>query len=243
MASPPNHILSTEALAKWERLYHLLGRGYGYITQNPDTEAEILSLFARMDTAFIEGTALEREYETFPTFFINFLKAYQDAHPTIILARIVKARYHDQLECLELAESVAANRKKAIKSAHEQVSLLVREREKLIERLASTTTYFEHDPSDIVMKFRCDWLEIRLQDITMEIAVERELVRNLELAAEHQETSIARFKEKCTHFFFKLASLESQKVRCRHIINCSENQLNSFVMLIRAQFGFTFPPQ
>ena len=59
MANSPNHTLSAEVLAGWERLYNLLGRGYAHIAQNSTVEAEILGLFRTVDAASVEGTQLE----------------------------------------------------------------------------------------------------------------------------------------------------------------------------------------
>ena len=112
-----------------------------------------------------------------------------------------------------------------------------------MERLALLQTYFQHDPSDVVMRFRCEWLAERLEDLTADIGLERALIENLRHAVDHHEANAARHKEKCEHLFFKLADLESQTARRRQSINFMESQLSSFVMLIRAQFGFTFPPQ
>ncbi|KAI3442899.1 uncharacterized protein J3R85_000605 [Psidium guajava] len=159
MANLPTHIFPADVLFKWERLYHLLGRGYIYIAHHPSVEVEILGLFGEINVSSVEGTNLEREYRAFPHIFIKFLKACLNTQETVTLARVAKARYQDRSECLEFAERSVARYKKAIKSANERVSLLVHEREKLVERLALNQTYFEYDPRDIVMKFKCKWLE------------------------------------------------------------------------------------
>ncbi|KAI3439269.1 uncharacterized protein J3R85_004999 [Psidium guajava] len=242
MASLPTQIFPANVMSKWERLYQLLGRGYIYITHYPSVEAEILVQFREINASSVKGTNLEREYRALPHVFINFLEACRNTQETITLTRVVKARYQDQSECLEFAERSVARYKKTFKSAEERVSLLVHEREKLVERLALNQTYFEHDPRDIVMKFRCNWLEERLDDLTADIAFERDLIDNLKLAVEHHEMNASRYKEKCIRLFFKLADLDSQIAQCRQSINFMENQLNSFVMIIRAQFSFNFPP-
>ncbi|KAI3429119.1 S-acyltransferase [Psidium guajava] len=204
MASLSTQIFPTEVMFKWERLYHLLGRGYIYITHHLSVEAEILSLFREVNASSIEGTNLEREYRAFPHVFINFLEACRNTQETVTLARVVKARYQDRSECLEFAERSVARYKKAVKSADERVSLLVHEREKLVERLALNQTYFEHDSRDVVMKFRCEWLEGKLDDLTADIAFERDLIDNLKLIVEHHEMNAAKYKEKCTAYFSSL---------------------------------------
>ena len=65
MANSPNHTLSTEVLAGWERLYNLLGRGYAHVAKNSTVEAEILGLFRTVDTASVAGTQLGKEYRNF----------------------------------------------------------------------------------------------------------------------------------------------------------------------------------
>lgn len=109
-----------------------------------------------MDTACIEVTDLERKYRIFPTLFINFLKADQRAHQKIILVSIAKDHYQDWAKQLELDSFMADNYEKAIEFANEQFLLLVHQREKLVEHLALTKTYFKHNPNNVVMKFRCD---------------------------------------------------------------------------------------
>ncbi|KAI3408804.1 uncharacterized protein J3R85_020003 [Psidium guajava] len=208
MASLPTQIFPADVMSKWEKLYHLLGRGYIYITHHPSVEAEIFVLFREINASSVEGTNLEREYRALSHF----------------------------------AERSVARYKKTFKFAEERVSLLVHEREKLVERLTLNQTYFENDPRDIVMKFRCEWLEGRLDNLIADIAFERDLIDNLKLAVEHHEMNASRYKEKCTHLFFKLTNLDSQIAQCRQSINFMESQLNSFVMIIRAQFGFNFPP-
>ncbi|KAI3440866.1 uncharacterized protein J3R85_002890 [Psidium guajava] len=243
MASPPTQIFPAEVMSKWERLYHLLGRGYVYIASHPGAEAKILSLFGTINTSSLEGTNLEKGYRTFPTLFLNFLEACRNTYEAVTMTRIAKARLQDRSECLESAELAVARYKKAAKSADERALWLVHEREKLVERLALLQTYFEHDSSDGVMRFKCKWLEERLEDLTVDIALKRDLIESLKFAVEHHEASVARHKEKCKLLFFKLADLESQTARRWQSINFMENQLRSFVLLIRAQFDFTFPPQ
>ena len=53
---------------------------------------------------------------------------------------------------------------------------------------------------------------------------------------------MAQVKEKCDRLFFRLAELDPENARYTQSINSMESQLSSFVMLIRAQFDFTFPP-
>ncbi|KAI3431022.1 uncharacterized protein J3R85_008085 [Psidium guajava] len=178
MANLPTHIFPASVMFKWERLYHLLERGYIYIAHHPSVEAEILGLFKEINASSFEGTNLEREYRVFPHVFINFLEACRNTQETVTLARVVKALYQDRSECLAFAEHSVAQYKKTVKSTEQRISLLVHEREKLVERLFLNQTYFEHDPSDIVMKFRYEWLERRLDDLTADIAFERDLIDN-----------------------------------------------------------------
>ncbi|KAI3442656.1 uncharacterized protein J3R85_000894 [Psidium guajava] len=234
MASLPTQIFPAEVVFKWEKLYHLLGRGYIYIACHSSVEIEILGLFREINASSVGGTNLEKKYRAFPHVFINFLEACRNTQETVTLARVMKSRYQDRSECLEFAERSVVRYKKAVKFADKRVSLLIHEREKLVEGLALNQTCFEHNPSDIVMKFRCEWLEERLDDLTADIAFERELIDNLKIAAEHHEINAARHMEKCTRLFFKLADLESQIAQCMQSINFMESQLNSFVMLIRA---------
>ena len=131
---------SAEVLAGWERLYNLLSRGYAHIAQNSTAEAEILGLFRTVDAASIEGTQLGREYRNFSTLFINFLAAYNRAYETVLVTVVVKARYQDRHERLETVTFVANNHKKALKFANDQLSWLVRERGKLVDRLALVRT-------------------------------------------------------------------------------------------------------
>ena len=138
---------------------------------------------------------------------------------------------------------MADNHKKALKFANDQLSWLVRERGKLVDRLALVRTYAEQEPGNIVMRCKCGWLQERLDDITADIAFERAAVPDLEFAVEHYEATMAQVKEKCDRLFFRLAELDPESARCIQSINCLESQLSSFVMVIRAQFGFTFPPQ
>ncbi|KAI3437218.1 uncharacterized protein J3R85_005659 [Psidium guajava] len=243
MANSPNHTFSAEILAGWERLYNLLGRGYAHIAQNSTVEAEILGLFRTLDAASVEGTQLGREYRNFPTLFINFLAAYNRAYETVIVTAVVKARYRDRHERLEIVTFMADNHKKAFKFANDQLSWLVRERGKLVDRLALVRTYAEQEPSNIMIRCKCGWLQERLDDITADIAFERAAISDLEFAVEHYEAIMAQAKEKRDRLFFRLAELDPENARCTRSINCLESQLSSFVMVIRAQFGFTFPPQ
>ncbi|KAI3415004.1 uncharacterized protein J3R85_015579 [Psidium guajava] len=216
MANSPNHTFSAEVLAGWERLYNLLGRGYHHIAQNSTVEAEILGLFRTVDAASVEGTQLGKEYRNFSTLFINFLAAYNRAYETVLVTAVVKARYQDRHERLTTVTFVADNHKKALN---------------------------EQEPGNIVMRCKCGWLQERLDDITADIAFERAAIPDLEFAVEHYEASMAQAKEKCDHLFFRLAELNPESARCTKSINCLESQLSSFVMVIRAQFGFTFSPQ
>ena len=93
------------------------------------------------------------------------------------------------------------------------------------------------------MRCKCGWLQERLDDITADIAFERAAVPDLEFAVEHYEATMAKVKEKCDRLFFRLAELDPENARCTQSINFMESQLSSFVMVIRAQFDFTFPPQ
>ncbi|KAI3408638.1 uncharacterized protein J3R85_020143 [Psidium guajava] len=208
MANSPNHTLSTEVLAGWERLYNLLGRGYAHVAKKSTVEAEILGLFRTVDAASVEGTQLGKEYQNFSTLFINFLAAYNRAYETVLVTAVVKARYRDRHERLATVMFVADNHKKALNFANDQLS----------------------------------WLE-RLDDITADIAFERAAIPDLEFAVEHYEATMAQVKEKCDRLFFRLAEFDPESARCIQSINCLESQLSSFVMVIRAQFGFTFPPQ
>ena len=101
MANSSNHTLSAEVLARWERLYNILGRGYAYISKNSTVEAEILGLFRTVDATSVEGTQLGKEYRNFSTLFINFLAAYNRAYETVLVTAVVKARYQDRHERLE----------------------------------------------------------------------------------------------------------------------------------------------
>ena len=131
MANLPAHIFPADVMFKWERLYHLLGRGYIYIAYHPSVEAKILGLFRELNASSTEGTNLEREYRAFSHVFINFLEACRNTQETITLARVVKARYQDRSECLEFAERSVARYKEAVKSADERVLLLAHERERI----------------------------------------------------------------------------------------------------------------
>ncbi|KAI3437341.1 Protein kinase domain-containing protein [Psidium guajava] len=155
MANSPNHTLSAEVLAGWERLYNLLGRGYAHIAKNSTVEAEILGLFRTVDAASVEGTQLGKEYRNFSTLFINFLAAYNRAYETVLVTAVVRTRYQDRHERLETVTFVAVNHKKALKFANDQLSWLVRERGKLVDRLALVRTYFEQEPGNIVMRYKC----------------------------------------------------------------------------------------
>ncbi|KAI3442337.1 Peptidase_M3 domain-containing protein [Psidium guajava] len=243
MANSPNHTFSAEVLTGWERLYNLLGRGYAHIAQNSTVEAEILGFFRTVDATSVEGTQLGKEYRNFSTLFINFLAAYNRAYETILMTAVVKARYQDQHECLETVTFVADNYKKALKFANDQLSWLVRERGKLVDRLALVRTYAEQELGNIVMRCKCGWLQERLDDITADIAFERAAIPDLEFAVEHYVASMAQAKEKCDRLFFRLAELNPKSALCTQSINCLKSQLSSFVMVIKAQFGFTFPPQ
>ncbi|KAI3423623.1 uncharacterized protein J3R85_010818 [Psidium guajava] len=214
MANSPNHILSAEVLAEWERLYNLLGRGYAHIAKNSTVEAKILGLFRTMDATSVEGTQLGKEYCNFSTLFINFLAAYNHAYETILMTAVVKARYQNRHERLETVTFVADNHKKALKFANDQLSWLVREREKLVDRLALVRTYSEQEPGNIVMRCKCGWLQERLGDITADIAFERAAISDLEFAVEHYEASMAQAKEKRDHLFFRLAELNPKSARC-----------------------------
>ncbi|KAI3430143.1 ANK_REP_REGION domain-containing protein [Psidium guajava] len=243
MANSPNHTFSAEVLAGWERLYNLLGKGYAHIAQNSTVEAEILGLFRTVDAASIEGTQLGKEYRNFSTLFINFLAAYNHAYETVLVTAVVKTRYQNQHERLQTVTFVADNHKKTLKFANDQLSWLVRERGKLVDRLALVQTYAEQEPGNIVMRCKCGWLQERLDDITADIAFERAAIPDLEFAVEHYEASMAQAKEKYDRLFFRLAELNPESARCTQSINYLKSQLSSFVMVIRAQFGFTFPPQ
>ncbi|KAI3442886.1 uncharacterized protein J3R85_000588 [Psidium guajava] len=243
MANSPNHTLFAEVLAGWERLYNLLGRGYAHIAKNSTVEAEILGLFKTVDAASVEGTQLGKEYRNFSTLFINFLAAYNRTYETVLVTAVVKARYQDRHERLETVTFVADNHKKALKFANDQLSWLVCERRKLVDRLALVRTYSEQEPGNIVMRCKCGWLQERLDDITADIAFEMAVISDLEFAVEHYEASMAKAEEKRDCLFFRLAELNPESARCTQSINCLESQLSSFVMVIRAQFGFTFPPQ
>ena len=72
MANSPNHTLSTEVLAGWERLYNLLGRGYAHIAQNSTVEAEILGLFRTLDAASVEGTPTREGVSELPDHLHQF---------------------------------------------------------------------------------------------------------------------------------------------------------------------------
>ena len=191
MANSPNHTFSAEVLAGWERLYNLLGRGYAHIAKNSTVEAEILGLFRTVDAASVEGTQLGKEYRNFSTLFINFLAAYNRAYETVLVTAVVKARYQDRHERLETITFVADNHKKALKFANDQLSWLVRERGKLVDRLALVRTYAEQEPGNIVMRCKCGWLQERLDDITADIAFERAAIPDLEFAVEHYEATMA----------------------------------------------------
>ncbi|KAI3442330.1 Rhamnogalacturonan endolyase [Psidium guajava] len=234
MANSPNHTFSAEVLAGWEKLYNFLGKGYAHIAQNSTVEAEILGLFRTVDVASVEGTQLGKEYRNFSTLFINFLAAYNHAYETVLVTTVVKAHYQDRHERLETVTFVANNHKKALKFANNQLSWLVRERGKLVDRLALVRTYSEQEPGNIVMRCKCGWLQERLDDITADIAFERAAISDLEFAVEHYEASMAQVKEKRDRLFFRLAELNPESTRCTQSINCLESQLSSFVMVIRA---------
>ncbi|KAI3411592.1 uncharacterized protein J3R85_017769 [Psidium guajava] len=243
MANSPDHTFPAEVLAQWERLYNLLGKGYAHIAQNSTVEAEILDIFRTVNAASVEGTQLGKEYRNFPTLFINFLAAYNRTYETVLVTAVVKARYQDRRERLETVTFVADNHKKTLKFAKDQLSWLVRERGKFVDRLALVQTYAEQEPGNTMMRCRCGWLQERLDDITVDIAFERAAIPDLEFAVEHYEASMAQAKEKCDRLFFRLAELDPENARCTQSINCLESQLSSFVMVIRAQFGFIFPSQ
>ena len=143
------------------------------------------SLFRTVDVASVEGTQLEKEYRNFSTLFINFLAAYNRAYETVLVTTVVKARYQNRHEHLETVTFVADNHKKALKFANDQLSWLVCERGKLVDRLALVQTYAEQGPGNIVMRCKCGWLQERLDDITADIAFERAAISDLEFAVEH----------------------------------------------------------
>ncbi|KAI3437260.1 uncharacterized protein J3R85_005502 [Psidium guajava] len=163
-----------------------------------------------VNAASVEGTQLGKEYRNFPTLFINFLAAYNRAYETVLVTAIVKARYQDRRDRLEIVTFVADNHKKALKFAKDQLSWLVRERGKLVDRLALVQTYAEQEPGNIMMRCRCGWLQERLDDITADITFERAAIPDLEFAVEHYEASMTQAKEKCDRLFFRLAELDPE---------------------------------
>ncbi|KAI3411327.1 Peptidase A1 domain-containing protein [Psidium guajava] len=187
MANSPNYTFSAEVLVGWERLYNLLGKGYAHITQNSTVEAEILGLFRTVDAASIEDG---------------------------LVTAVVKARYQDRYERLETVTFVADNHKKALKFANDQLSWMVRERGKLVDRLALVRTYAEHELGNIVMRCKCGWLQERLDDIMADIAFEKAVIPDLEFAVEHYEASMAQAKEKYDRLFFRLTELDTENAQC-----------------------------